>query len=828
VTSNTFRVVRRNKVKTRYSIALVVALFSGLTGLVNIASVRVYSSSGYGDRPPASHRDLAKVKKSYSKIPLSFVPNYGQADKNAKFISRGSGYSLALGPTTFTVAVADSHDKKDASCASASVVQATLLGGNAAAKPTGVERLLTTTNYFIGSDPRNWKTNVPNYAQVKLSSVYPGVDLVFYGNQDRLEYDFTVSPGADPNIIALGFEGVTGVRVDDKGDLILRTDTGEIRQTKPVVYQQIDNAKRIVPAGYLIKDNKQIAFQVADYDRTKPLVIDPTLAFSTFLGGSGVDIGNAITVDSAGNAYITGGVVSTNFPVTPGAFQTTKAGGFDFDAFVTKMNATGTALIYSTYFGGNNRDLGNDIAIDAAGNAYVIGQSDSSNLPTTPGAFRSTPVGSDEFDVFAMKLNASGTALVYSTFLGPIIGTGIAVDSAGNAYLTGQANADYPTTPGAFQTSPGGSSDGFVTKLNSTGTALIYSTFLGGSGFDGSIEIAIDSAGNAYVAGQAGAGFPVTAGAFQTSFNGVFNDAFVAKLNPTGSALVYSTYLGGSGSEAANGIAINAAGNAYVGGTTDSPNFPTTAGAFQTVKAAGQDAFVTELSAGGNSLVYSTYVGGDGNDFGNDIALDTTGNATVVGETASSDFPKTADAIQSSSGGGNDAFITRLNATGSDLVFSTYLGGSSTDDAFGIWVDPAGNIYVTGETDSSDFPTTPGAFQTVFGGGTSDAFVTKIVFSSFDVCFRDDGNGDSFQFDSTTGNYKFTQSGAGGVTLSGTGTLSQRGCLLVLEDNQSGRRVQAHFNHCNNMGQAVIQIESGKKRTFVVTDKDTSNSDCAP
>jgi hypothetical protein len=785
--------------------------------------------SGSGYKAPAVRPDLAKIKESYSRIPLSFVANHGQAGKKVKFISRGSGYSLALAPTTFTLAVADARNKNNEeprvrSCASASVLHATLLGGNAAAKLTGLERLLTRTNYFIGSDPRKWKTNVPNYAKVKYSGVYPGVDLVFYGNQDLLEYDFTVSPGADPNVIALGFEGITDMRVDEKGDLLLRTNAGEIRQSRPIVYQQIEGARRIIPASYLIKDKKQIAFQIANYDRSKPLVIDPTLAFSTYLGGSNMDRGDGIAVDSAGNAYITGGTLSTDFPVTPGAFQTTKVGIGESDAFVTKMNSTGTALIYSTYFGGANRDTGNDIDVDAAGNAYVTGLTDSGDLPTTPGAFRTTIPGGDEFASFAMKLNAAGTALVYSTYLGPGIGDAVVVDSAGNAYITGQAAGNYPTTPGAFQTVAGGSSDGFVTKLNPTGTGLIYSTFLGGSGFDVATDVAIDSGGNAYVTGRAELGFLVTSGAFQTSLGGTI-DGFATKLNSTGTALVYSTFLGGSNTDTGNGIAVNAAGNAYVIGVTDSLNFPTTPGAFQTANAGGLDAFVTKLSAAGDALAYSTYLGGAANDFGFDIGLDTAGNATVTGPTDSSNFPTTPDAIQSANAGFSDVFITRLNATGTGLVFSTYLGGSGVESGFAIAVDPAGSIYVTGVTGSANFPTTPGAFQTVFKGGSSDAFVAKIVFSNFDVCFIDDGNGDSFQFDSTTGEYRFT---AGGLTLTGTGALSQRGCLLVLEDNQSGRRVMAQFNHCNNKGHAVIQIESERKTTFVITDKDTSNNNCAP
>jgi hypothetical protein len=812
--------------KRTYTVAHLLLLLSILTGLSNIGSVPVHSSSGYGVKAPALRADLARIKESYAKIPLSFVPNHGQADKNVKFISRGNGYSLALDPTTFSLAVANQGNKESVVQSRPAVVQATLLGGNAAAKLTGVEPLITKTNYFIGNDPRKWKTNVPNYAKVKYSSVYPGVDLVFYGKQDLLEYDFIVSPGANPDVIALGFDGVTDMRVDEKGDLLLRTDAGEIRQSRPVVYQQINDARRIIPASYLVKGKNQIAFRIANYDRSKPLVIDPTLAFSTYLGGSGQDGGNGIAVDAAGNAYITGFTLSTDFPVTPGAFKTVKAGIGESDAFVTKMNSTGTALIYSTYFGGSNRDSGNDIALDAAGNAYVTGLTDSGDLPTTPGAFSTTIVGGDEFAVFAMKLNADGAALVYSTYIGPIVGSAIAVDPAGNAYITGQAVLGYPTTPGAVQPLPGGNSDAFVTKLNATGTALVYSTFLGGSGFDIATDIAIDSLGNAYVTGDAVAGFPVTPGAFQTSTSS--GDAFVTKLNATGTALVYSTFLGGNSTDRGDGIAVNTAGNAYVAGVTGSSNFPVTPGAFQSVIAGGGfDAFVTELSPAGDALVYSTYLGGNDTDFGNDIALDIAGNATVVGTTSSTNFPTTADAIQSGNAGVSDAYITTLNATGTGLVFSTYLGGSTPDSARAVWVDLAGSIYVTGVTGSADFPTTLGAFQTLFSGGFNDAFVSKIVFSNFDVCFQDDGNGDSFQFDSTTGDYSFTQSGADGLTLTGTGTLSRQGCLLVLEDNQSGQRVKVHVNECNNNAQAVIQIEAGKKRTFVITDKDISNSSCS-
>jgi len=325
--------------------------------------------------------------------------------------------------------------------------------------------------------------------------------------------------------------------------------------------------------------------------------------------------------------------------------------------------------------------------------------------------------------------------------------------------------------------------------------------------------------------GGAGANFPTTAGAFQTAFNGV-QDAFVTRLNAAGTALVYSTYVGGNGDDIANDVALDAAGNAYIAGFSNSANYPVTAGAFQQANAGNIDAVVTKLNAAGSALGYSTYVGGSGDDVAFGIALDALGSAVVTGRTASANFPTTADAVQPALAGNSDAFITRLNATGSGLAFSTFLGGGNTDAGLAVVLDSGGNIYVTGETFSSDFPTTPGAFQTALGG-SSDGFVAKLSPVSFDVCIKDDGNGNLFQFNSTTGDYKFTACGSGGATVSGTGTLARRGCLLVLEDRQAERRVKAQVNECNKNGQVVIQVRFEKLTTFVITDKDTSNSQCA-
>jgi hypothetical protein len=473
-----------------------------------------------------------------------------------------------------------------------------------------------------------------------------------------------------------------------------------------------------------------VGFAVGAHDPSRPLVIDPVvLSYSTYLGGSYVDTGHAIAVDGDGNAYVAGETGSTNFPTTAGAFQTALGDGGD--AFVTKLNATGTALIYSTYLGGNGNDYGYGIAVDGGGNAYVTGTTTSTNFPTTPGAFQ-TVNGGGLSDAFVTQLNADGTALVYSTYLGGSgqdEGFGIAVDGGGNAYVTGSTSStDFPTTPGAFQTTLASSfGNAFVTKLTPDGTALAYSTYLGGYGTDVGRAIAVDGAGNACVTGGTGStNFPTTPGAFQPTLGGTFN-AFVTQLSADGTALIYSTYLGGSGSDQGFGIAVDGMGNAYVTGSTNSINFPTTPGAFQTTKGSilATNVFVTQLSADGTTLTYSTYLGGTNVDIGLGIAVDGAGNAYVTGWTGSTDFPTTPNAFQTESGGSYDVFVTKLSTDGTALVYSTYLGGNDADWGYAIAVDGAGSAYVTGYTNSSNFPTTPGAFQTT-RTGSQNAFVTKL------------------------------------------------------------------------------------------------------
>ena len=594
----------------------------------------------------------------------------------------------------------------------------------------------------MGNDPAKWHTNVPNYAKVKYANVYPGVDLVYYGNQGQLEYDFVVHPGADPRQIALEVGAVreppgahrdAPLRVDGNGDLVLGTEAGQLILRKPVVYQRgTDHGQPttdVVEGGYALKGNR-ITFELARYDKTRPLVIDPTLVYSTYLGGNFRDGAYGIAVDASGHAYVTGQTFSANFPTTTGAFMTRFGGAGD--AFVSELNTAGSALIYSTYLGGSGDDAGRGITVDAPGNAYVTGWTASSDFPTTAGAFQTT-LGGGYDDAFVTKLNATGSALLYSTYLGGSSydeGHGIAVDASGDAYITGFTySSNFPTTAGAFRTASRGLDDAFVSELNPAGSALLYSTYLGGSSYDEGDGIAVDGSGNAYITGFTySSNFPTTTGAFQRTPSGGF-DAFVSKLNAAGSTLLYSTYLGGGSDDFGLGIAVDTSGNAYVTGLTYSSNFPTTAGAFQTSLGGGQgggydDAFVVKLNAAGTALAYSTYLGGGGDDAGYGIAVDASGNASVTGGTYSSNFPTTAGAFQTTLPGVDNAFVSAVNPAGSALLYSTYFGGSKVDQGRGIALDGSGNVYVAGWAGSRNFPTTAGTFQSTLKG-FSNAFVAQ-------------------------------------------------------------------------------------------------------
>jgi len=744
----------------------------------------------------------AQAVASHGNPPLSFESNAGQADRSALFLARTSAADVAL--KTNGAAVLKTHG-----LGRTRAITIALQGArNTAALPSAEDELAGKVNYLIGNDPAHWRIGLPTFSKVRYRDVYKGIDLIYYGTQRQIEYDFVVAPGADPQSIRMQFDGIAQPHVALNGDLVASTPDGTFALQRPVIYQEVEGARKAI-AGHFTISGRAAGFHVGTYDHRKPLVIDPVLIFSTYLGGSVADTANAIAVDTAGNIYVAGATLSPDFP-TVAALQSTPKGSTFSVAFVSKLNSAGTAPIYSTYVGGTGGDAAYGLAVDASGAAYIVGETASKDFPVTAGALQTTLPSTKTS--FVAKLNPAGGGLAYATYLGGASAVSylccdaagaVVVDTPGNAYVAGTTySSGFPVTPGALQTKIGSSlaSNAYVAKLNPSGSSLVYATFLGGRGqgafsigpavFEGDVAtaIAVDLGGNVYVAGYAHSpDFPVTAGAFQGKNKAATTqgtnspipgyNTFVSKINPAGSALVYSTYLGGSGisipngsiggnttylGDQANALAVDNTGNAYVAGYAYSPDFPVTAGAYQTKILAsqttvqpvnfariGHNAFVTKLNSGGSGLVYSTFVGGTGSDKVNGMAIDASGNAYITGDTTSIDFPVSAGAFQPVNKAdianvpavGNTAttvFFTKLNSTGSALAYSTFLGGTGAltsnnrqagESGQAITVDAVLNVYVAGTTWSADFPTTSGAFQTTDNAAASKgqtAFVAKI------------------------------------------------------------------------------------------------------
>jgi hypothetical protein len=790
----------------------------------------------------------AQLLQAYASLPLSFEVNRGQAGPDIQFLSRAQGLALFLGSsdatlligakdlraprrqsnpeTTQDVAVFFSlasgilsgepaeNELHSGSSAASHLLRMSLVGARSGLQGVGVGALPGKANYFIGDDPKNWRTGLETYAKVKYEAVYPGIDLLYYGNQQRLEYDFVLAPGSSPKQIELAFEGADHARIDPQsGDLVLDSGGSGVRFQKPLIYQ-IDREsstgereiKRPVDGEYTLEAGNHIGFKVGAYDSAKPLVIDPVLSFFTYLGGMLTDFALHVAADSTG-VYVTGVTVSPDFP-TASPFSSNlhatfcgSSRGFPCpDAFVTKFKPDGSGILYSTYLGGSGSDIGLGIAVDSNQQAYVVGETESTNFPTTTSGFQNT-APSKLARAFLTKLNSSGSLLLYSTFLGGTPGSrgagndlvndtaalGVAVDGAGHAYLAGYTRSNsLPSTAGVVQPSAGGNSgaggvqchssasgqvipcsDGFVAKFDTTASgsgSLLYATYLGGSYYDVATGIGIDSTGNAYVVGATlSDDFPVVS-AFQASRvpgrcaptggsaasgGHVCASAFVAALSPGATALVYSSYLGGTGDTAALGVAVDSSGNAYLTGATNAADFPVTSGAAQQALATAScslggkavncpDAFVAKVSPAG-SLSYATLLGGTGIDIGFGIAVDSAGDAYVAGLTNSSNFP-TVSALQPALAPGScpirifgtsfnlncpDAFVTEVDPAGATWVFSTYLGGSNVDFAASLALDSSSNVYVAGGTISSGLAT-PGAFQTQLGS-KGDAFLLKIA-----------------------------------------------------------------------------------------------------
>ena len=697
---------------------------------------------------PVDEQARTKLLDSYGKLPLTFIENRGQIDRRVKLYEKGSGHSTFFTEKGVFLTLTKSKkvtkeglvDEKKG--LTGSIVKLSPVGGNSAPEIIAEALQEGKVNYFTGNDPEEWKTDLPTYGAVVYKDVYKGIDIKFYGNNRQLEYDVIVKPGADPSKVRLSYEGIEGLEVTEDGALEIALTDGSLYQNKPYIYQEIGGKRVVVDGAFklLAKEGTKnevatfdYSFEVASYDTDYPLIIDPVLLYSTYLGGGGTEHGHGIAVDTAGNAYVTGYTDSIDFPVASPIGAAIQG----YDVYVTKINAAGNALIYSTYLSGGDNDFGRAIAVDSAGNAYIAGETWSSDFP------RSSPIDNTfqgGGEAFVTKINAAGDALVYSTFLGgggEDQGFAIAVDIDGNAYVTGSTSSggggiafsNFPLVSpidDIFQ----GVRDAFVTKINAAGDAFVYSTYLGGNDWDRGRGIAVDSAGNAYITGYTDSvDFPLVS-PVDDLLHGY--DAFVTKINAAGNAIVYSTYLGGDRSDEGAGIAVDSDGNAYVTGMTSSTDFPLASpidAIFQEERVSNREAFVTKINAAGDALVYSTYLGGGGfyrydSEEGRSIAVDSAGNAYVTGMTNSSDFPL-VDSIDNTVAGTIDAFITKIDATGSAFVYSTFLGGDGGDD-FGrsIAVDIAGNAYVTGSTLSSDFPLASpvdNLYQ-----GTGEAFVAKI------------------------------------------------------------------------------------------------------
>lgn len=717
-------------------------------------------SGGWGDEFRVEYHETKEGQlrrsDSFSQRPLYFEANKGQSTQSVDFLSRGGGHTLSLSATEIGLEIdvpqADQRTRRDAASLLSSrasclrhragrseLMRMALVGANSSAQTFGLDQLPGKVNYFLGNDSSKWLSNINTYAKVQYKDVYPGVDLIYYGNQGELEYDLIVAPQIDPKIISLRFDGAQKMEVDSDGNLILQVDGVSVFQMeKPLVYQNSGDDRKEITSSYLIENN-QVTFQVGNYDTSRPLVIDPVLVYSTLVGGSGDDAGYAIAVNGAGNAYVTGDTNSTNFPRV-GPLRVSKR---STDIFITRLSSDGAKILSSTYLGGSDADVAYGIAVDPSGNIYVTGDTSSKDFPLA-NALQSKIGGPDSPDIFVTKLSADGSRLVYSTYVGGTNGdrgNGIAVDASGNAYIAGFTNStDFPTSHPFQPRFAGGNADAVILKLNPGGSALIYSTYYGGGNDrpDIATAVATDSVGNAYVTGFTNAAdFPTIKPIQQ--FAGP-TDVFIAKLGPTGSP-IYSTPLGGNADDEGMGIAVDSSGNVYITGETESIQFPTTAGALSRSCVVvstrgpmrqicqGGEGFVTKLKADGSSLVYSTYLNGVGFETGRSIAVDASGSAYVTGFTGSSDFT-TVNPLQSTFGGGKyDAFVLKLNPSGSALEFSTFLGGRGDEGGYGIAVDRAANAYVLGYTDSPNFPT-KGLMRRHTPVNSRDVFITRIASKS--------------------------------------------------------------------------------------------------
>ncbi|HSU55938.1 MAG TPA: SBBP repeat-containing protein [Candidatus Dormibacteraeota bacterium] len=732
------------------------------------------------------HSSAAQPSASAATVPLFFET--APTNSGAQFFARGQAYQFLLNPNQAFMALrkvktltgraaqraaaangaVDLYSERGAKQLFTRVVRMSFVGADPNAAMTGGAPMPTKVNYLIGNDPRNWRAGVTTFSQVRVDNLYPGVQMVYHGSADQLQFDFTVAPGGDPGVIAIRFDGVTRLTLNSEGDLIISLGPHQIIQPRPTIYQLIGGAEQAVTGGYVLKGPRTVQFSIGNYDRSLPLVIDPSLSYSSYFGGNSSDLALAVKVDTNGFVYVAGQTISTKFPfpLPPGGFsQGFQGGRVNGDGFVAKFDNTASNLLYFTYLGGSKSDAALDLAVDAAGHAFVTGFTDSPDFPVTNAVFptigggRSPTFESFATDAFVSELNETGSGFVYSTYLGGTLadrGIGIAVDPIGNTYVTGFTfSSNFPVTVStALQTRIAGSNDVFVAKFATNGSALLYSTYLGGTNLDEGTGIAADAAGLAYITGYtASTNFPVTSKALQTNINTqilparfykgkkVPLDAFVTVIDtavlaapnqaPTnGASLRYSTYLGGTNNDTGFRLALDANSNIYVTGRATPPDFPNASllSLRNGTNKSNADAFLTKLAFASDSasMAYSVLFGGSTNDVGWDVAVDSAGNAFVVGITISRNFPTNNGSgfLRNTNTGHADVFVTAFNTNASALLYSGYIGGKQNDYGYGIAVDALGNAFVVGQTSSKDFPFVGGIQSTRYG--TNDAFLAKI------------------------------------------------------------------------------------------------------
>jgi hypothetical protein len=694
-------------------------------------------------RPAVQKEARAKL----SQTPLYFEPNAGQTDPEVLFLARGGGF------VTFLTG-------KEAVFVNSALSEPLRLRFVGSAKPSAMEpgqRLPGISNYFKGKDPAKWRTNVPHYSSVRFREVYEGVDVLYYSGKGRIEYDLIVRPGADPSRIELAWSGTSGMRIDTSGDLVLATSAGEVRQHRPIVYQHIDGQKVAVNSSYRKTPVGTIGIELAAWDRRHTLVIDPIISSATFVGGSALDDALGITVDPGGAAYLAGYTQSTNYPLqSPIQNQLNQF----TDVVVTKLSTNGDGLVYSTYLGGGGEDRGVAVAADVQGNAYITGFAASFDYPTTAQAYQRDYSGLN--DSFVTKLSPFGNQLLLSTFLGPDgsteIGYAIGIDYAGNVVVTGTTTAvSFPTTPGAFNTTYGGAGDIFVTKFNPTLSQLVFSTYVGGVLDDTPSVMVVDHVGEIFIAGfTASPDFPTTVGAYSRTQRGLA-DAFVFRLRQDGKQLVFSTMIGGANSDSAAGLTLEPGGRIVIAGTTESLDFPTTVHAFSRTMRGVRDAFVAKFDSTASTLLVSTLIGTPQIDAAIGVRMGEGGYPIIAGYTESNNFHATADAFGFGVNFQGDAFVTIFRPLGNALLFSSVYGGPFIDQPRAMSMDANGDIYVTGLTNSTGFPTTPGAFDGSYNGGFADIFAFRV--SSLGVF-------DCISTISTTGTAFPKEGGGGGIGMS--------------------------------------------------------------